>query len=762
MKKRSKLLLLLALVLGGVLLLGSVPSLAGGNSGHAESLTEIRQALSEQLMSEPGFVGIAHSEERGEVVIFVENEQAKRIVSNRFGSSPVRIEVTGRIEALSTQLAEPMIPSQLSHVSVARTRKVRPLVGGISVSADVTWEGWAGTLGMVTYDNKILSNAHVIAMDLENNFLPEGTPIVQPGSGDALLRSRVGALQAYITIDFGPDAENYADVAIGSIDSSVAVSPGWQFHEGGNYRVEGWTEVSVSDTVRKSGRTSGVTTSEVLYTNAEIWVSYGDQSACFVDQIVVKQPFSQQGDSGSVMDKDGEFVGLVFAGSDDYSIVCKASYILDELGIVVEPPLGIITAQLPAGQVGVAYEETLEAIGGTSPYTWAIIEGDLPDGLDFDHGTGVVWGTPTEVGTFNFTVQVTDTENSTATRDLSVTVVRTLTYNLTISSTAGGSVTVPGEDTFPYEEGTVVNLVAEHDEGYQFVNWLGEVDSIDDVNAASTIITMHDDYSITANFVSEAPATRFLKISSTEGGSVTIPGEGSFAYEEGTTVALAAEPDESYRFVHWAGDVDTIGDVDAAETTIILNCDKTIAAHFEMRSPFCRVSFTVDRTEAEVGETVIFTNETSGGTPPYLAARWDFDGDGVVDSTAANQTGQTVVWVYTSPGTYSVTLTIFDIDGTHTETKHGYVTVYPEILPSEPGLGAGFESIANELIVAYYYAGFGVWDVYWPDLDIDTIGALEVGEIYQIYVESDCTLEYGTHSYELNGPDWNFVYWLPQ
>jgi hypothetical protein len=73
-------------------------------------------------------------------------------------------------------------------------------------------------------------------------------------------------------------------------------------------------------------------------------------------------------------------------------------------------------------------------------------------------------------------------------------------YDLTISSTEGGDVTTPGEGTFAYDEGTVINLVAEADEGYQFVNWTGNVSAIVDVNAASTNITMNGHYSITANF----------------------------------------------------------------------------------------------------------------------------------------------------------------------------------------------------------------------------------------------------------------------
>jgi hypothetical protein len=78
-------------------------------------------------------------------------------------------------------------------------------------------------------------------------------------------------------------------------------------------------------------------------------------------------------------------------------------------------------------------------------------------------------------------------------------------YNLTTTSTAGGSVTDPGEGTFIYLEGELVNLVAEGEEGYRFVEWTGDVDDIADVNAAATTITMNGDYSITANFEVEDP-----------------------------------------------------------------------------------------------------------------------------------------------------------------------------------------------------------------------------------------------------------------
>jgi hypothetical protein len=61
-------------------------------------------------------------------------------------------------------------------------------------------------------------------------------------------------------------------------------------------------------------------------------------------------------------------------------------------------------------------------------------------------------------------------------------------------------VTAPGEATFTYDEGTVVNLEVEPEEGCRFVMWIGDVDDVADVTAASTTITMNDDYSITATF----------------------------------------------------------------------------------------------------------------------------------------------------------------------------------------------------------------------------------------------------------------------
>jgi hypothetical protein len=68
----------------------------------------------------------------------------------------------------------------------------------------------------------------------------------------------------------------------------------------------------------------------------------------------------------------------------------------------------ITTMTMPDGVVEAAYNVTVLALGGTTPYTWSIARGHLPDGLTIDATSGVIWGTPTKNGNYNFTVQVRD------------------------------------------------------------------------------------------------------------------------------------------------------------------------------------------------------------------------------------------------------------------------------------------------------------------------------------------------------------------
>ncbi|MBV6514396.1 MAG: hypothetical protein HPKKFMNG_00019 [Planctomycetes bacterium] len=90
-----------------------------------------------------------------------------------------------------------------------------------------------------------------------------------------------------------------------------------------------------------------------------------------------------------------------------------------QFSLTINPPpgvLAILTQTVPDGAIGAAYSQQITATGGLGPYTWSILAGALPAGLSISSGTpaGAIAGTPTAAGTFNFTVQVTDSLAATA------------------------------------------------------------------------------------------------------------------------------------------------------------------------------------------------------------------------------------------------------------------------------------------------------------------------------------------------------------
>jgi hypothetical protein len=59
-------------------------------------------------------------------------------------------------------------------------------------------------------------------------------------------------------------------------------------------------------------------------------------------------------------------------------------------------------------QVGQLYSQTNAASGGTSPFVYSVSAGAIPSGTTLNTGTGLVSGTLTSAGNFNYTIKVTD------------------------------------------------------------------------------------------------------------------------------------------------------------------------------------------------------------------------------------------------------------------------------------------------------------------------------------------------------------------
>ncbi|NJK90099.1 MAG: hypothetical protein HC923_12405 [Myxococcales bacterium] len=96
------------------------------------------------------------------------------------------------------------------------------------------------------------------------------------------------------------------------------------------------------------------------------------------------------------------------------------------LTLFIEPDaLAIVNTPLVVGTAGQPYSTTVRATGGAGPWTWRLLNGALPSGLTLGASSSnevVVSGTPTVFGTFDFTLEVTDSLNAQASLPLTLTV----------------------------------------------------------------------------------------------------------------------------------------------------------------------------------------------------------------------------------------------------------------------------------------------------------------------------------------------------
>jgi len=102
-------------------------------------------------------------------------------------------------------------------------------------------------------------------------------------------------------------------------------------------------------------------------------------------------------------------------------------------------PLTVTTTTLPQGTVGLPYQASLTAAGGTPPYAWELTGGLLPEGLSPEISQGAVTGTPTQSGTFQLTMTVQDRVGTTATKAFTL-VIRASALFLISGSFPGATV----------------------------------------------------------------------------------------------------------------------------------------------------------------------------------------------------------------------------------------------------------------------------------------------------------------------------------
>jgi hypothetical protein len=115
---------------------------------------------------------------------------------------------------------------------------------------------------------------------------------------------------------------------------------------------------------------------------------------------------------------------------------------------VIKPVPALGVAALPDGEVNLAYAGNLQITGGTPPYTVEVVRGALPAGLIPGE---VITGLPTIARTSLFTLQVTDADQASTTKQFKIKVVKAV--NITTNSLKTGKVNKPYNATVKANRG---------------------------------------------------------------------------------------------------------------------------------------------------------------------------------------------------------------------------------------------------------------------------------------------------------------------
>jgi len=311
-------------------------------------------------------VGIGHKQKGNDssrqlaLIVFVQRKLSVTALS-------VRDVVPREVRGVRTDVIEIGIPRLLG-----RVERLRPAQPGVSIGH---YQVTAGTFGAVVRDRQtgeplILSNNHVLANATsgQDGRARIGDPVLQPGTYDGgTMADRIGELVRYVPL-LRPveeascplarraaaagtlalravglkryrvrvfrtlEAVNLVDAALARPDRPELVRP--EIYEVGPVR--GLAEVEPGTPVLKSGRTSGVTRGRVTAIGATLQIALGNDEILWFEDQAVSEMLSQAGDSGSlVLDEDHRAVGLLFAGSERYTIFNPIQNVLQRLGVEI-------------------------------------------------------------------------------------------------------------------------------------------------------------------------------------------------------------------------------------------------------------------------------------------------------------------------------------------------------------------------------------------------------------------------------------------
>lgn len=333
----------------------------------------------EHLLDRKNVVGVEWDEDNQRVVVLVTEKIPEDLLDDE--------------DIISKQLGEDedsdVIEGGEPTLEAAPTGKFRPVVSGISEGPiDDRMAGTGGPVAEVTdpfseyWDDSVsvgdkvrISNCHVYAEARAEAGTFDNT-ISQPATIDGGNSSdTVGDLVGYVPLVDGRKvdcaARTLSDDEVNQTRGLNEDYPTGIRRDYSDLRGENGT---------KSGRTTGVTSDNVVGTSATVRVNIGDGRTVTFRDMIITPDMSDGGDSGSEFyDSVGRLTGLLFAGSDRITIFCKIANVENEFG--VEMVTGSLDEPAEPPEIPEPQELTIDGGKhfGTVEYSFAVSDESTVD-----------------------------------------------------------------------------------------------------------------------------------------------------------------------------------------------------------------------------------------------------------------------------------------------------------------------------------------------------------------------------------------------
>ncbi len=343
---------------------------------------------------------------------------------------------------------------------------------------------------------------------------------------------------------------------------------------------------------------------------------HGSGSATYAHHMVGGEWVSVTTDMSTV-EVVGEFTGSQMAAVD------------------VNEPVGLID-HVGEGKVNAAFAPRAVVVEGALPFTCSH-EGAVPPGMVFNDVTGVLSGTPSASGSYQFSVTASDGINPDVQKNYTMNVAAVgaalpAQYLLDTTAAPVGSGTTTGDGSFA--PGSNATVTATPEAGFRFVNWTdnGEIVSTN----LSYTLAMDVNHSLVANFTLDVPQWNVTTSAAPVAGGTTT---GDGLYDDASNVTVVATPNAGYSFTNWTEGATVVSS--SASFTFPASIDRDLVANFTALPTYTISTSAVPvagGTTTGDGSFVSGTNATLTATPNagYFFVKWTLNGNQV--STNASYT----------------------------------------------------------------------------------------------------------------------------